>query len=1238
MDGDVPPIPPVPPLFYSRMPAHQARAIRRSAKGSFSSGSINMRTDSDAPSSDLPSPPTPREGSSLEVLLTRTESQVLIETIDGVSIREQASEGPDYYDYSEHFQHTKPTDFKAAPILPGSLQVTNTIREEQGPTTLVSKTVVEGDANAVLAALDIVELPASPVGKRITRDLVLGVLEAPSSTADSEASDGLQAEKTVVRYIHPILDMTSHNGDDMEDLAFNSPETPRAPDTNAEFETSVERGRRSLSSPGMAPSTEGDMSDLLSGYQHTDDRQQDGVSREDNVAADVAAPVANTRRNSGHAPKLSDEQSFKSCTDILEPRMPQLPPNTQDERSFKSPTDVLGNEELKTKASDDRSIRSRKDLPVSSRSASVPASSLPSIDRASDFHTPRPFSEMQLISHSRAVVRKPCALPFDPISNEVELRSGSRPSIKQRPQSDVASSTTLIVAQQPPVVPPRESSVSKEAQRSLAVGSWMLRSLRWGRRQSRIEEPIGLQDGQQVSRGPLHDLSQAVDSSSSPELANYPLETPEKALCRQDFGQMRQTPASSSHQSAASPNISNGEAGPSSHQSSSRDNAAAFVEASSMYSPQRSSLRSRVRSSPAGVPGSPVYSRPDSQTTTHLVWHGRNALAMPPTSASEPHLRLSNDREDTTTDLRLSQYRYNGPLHCLPDLKEESHEDSSLNTSASNLKHSSFRFPFGAPLGVRASVDDGIRFSRRSSVGGTLSSALAQAHGLPSMNFSRMNLLEKLNEEFGLHGSRSLDDFRPASLDQGDGSLQRPVSAGEAKGRRPSHATNHYQLAVTEGMLPVTATSGVVRVRRTQSPELLAEIDQLTIPSVGGLTQRISEFLPSLRNDYMPGGRVEFPAEQVIMEHAMEEIHEIGGPAQKRSSARLRPMPGSPDMVVVEDVLYANLIGKDKEGGGMGSQDDEEAHLEHCEGASPEGDNETVPHTQRHKETSLSKTRANGSSTVHIRSHTAENQVPRVTVESGLQHRRSLQSFASTPRATESQPWNSDKSYPWVITTIPSVDISLPPPSTTRPSPLPGPSHLRNRLSDASSASTLALNTPVSSPLENTSDTSAQACQLHRFSIFGANSDQSHAAGERYPTSALTPPTAIFRDHFSASDTSDDETEPPISRKGRFSLKKRFSSARKVTLEISTRAASKKKTAPSPSPLDIALPNSPVSATSIVEDRATEAQAFTATNRHTFRDAEGMPSATYHRYRLVEHLKRWWHKSGDLIRRLSTRS
>jgi serine/arginine repetitive matrix protein 2 len=1174
----------------------------------------------------------------MEVLLTRTGSQILIEATTGVSIKEQASEGPQYYDYSEQFHHTKSTDSKEAPILPGFVHVTSTTREEQGPTRLFSKTVVEGDADAVLTALDIAELPASPVGKRITRDLVLGVLEAPSSTAESETSDVVQAEKTAVRHIHFTFDMTRHDEQGTRDPSSDLPATPKALDTNAEMQNSVEQDKKDLSSPGMAPSTEGDMSDLLAGYLHTGDKQQDSMTHGDGAAADMASSVANTQRHSGHAKKSSDEQSFKSCTDILEPRTPQPPLKNQDGRSAKSGANVLIDEETNPKAYDDCSLRSRKDLPASSRSASVPASSLLSIDRASDFHTPRPFSEAQLISPSRAVVRKPCLSSFDPKSNEIDLQSSSQPSIKQRPQSAVASSATLIVAQQPPVVPPRDSSISKEAQRSLAVGSWMLRSLRWGRRQSKSEEPTELQESKKAPHTPLYDMLQTGDSSSSLRFGKYVLETPEKALPKQGLAQTGQTPASSSHQSTASPNVSNSEAGPVQLPNPSGNNAAAYVEASSVYSPQRGSLPSRVHSSPAGVPGSPGYNRPDSQTTTHLVWHGRSAHAMPSFSNSEPHLRLPNDQEDSTTDLRLSQYRYNGPLHHLPDLKEESHEDSSLNTSASNLKRSSFRFPFGAPPGTRASVDDGVRFSRRLSLGGTLGSALAQAHGLPSMNFSRMNLLEKLNEEFGLHGSRSLDDIRPASLDEGDGSVQRPVSAGEAEGKYRSYVTNPDQHALPERVLPVTVTTGVVCVRRTQSPELLAEIDQLTIPSVGGLTQRISEFLPSLRDDYKLGRRDEFPAEEVIMEHAMEEIHEIGGPAQKRSSARLRPMPGSPDMVVVEDVLYENIIAKDKEGDRMGSQGDEKVKVKCSEGASPEGDNETVPHTQPHKETLLSKPGKSRSSIVHIRSHTAGSQVSRAAVESELQHRRSLQSFASTPTATRTQPWNSDKSYPWVITNIPSVNISLPPPSTTRPSPLPGPSHLRNRLSDTSSASTLALNTPVGSPPESASTASAQACRLHRFSIFGANSDQSHAAGERYPTSALTPPTAIFRDHFSASDTSDDETELPISRTGRFSLKKRFSSARKATLEISAQAASKKKTTPSPSPRDIALPNSPASGTSVVEDSVAEAQAFTTTNRHTFRDAEGMRSATYHRYRLVEHLKRWWHKGGDLFRRLSTRS
>jgi hypothetical protein len=135
----------------------------------------------------------------------------------------------------------------------------------------------------------------------------------------------------------------------------------------------------------------------------------------------------------------------------------------------------------------------------------------------------------------------------------------------------------------------------------------------------------------------------------------------------------------------------------------------------------------------------------------------------------------------------------------------------------------------------------------------------------------------------------------------------------------------------------------------------------------------------------------------------------------------------------------------------------------------------------------------------------------------------------------------------------------------------------------------------------------------------------------------LSPPTAIFRDHLSASDTSDDE-HYDTTHKTRLSLRKRFSSTRKATLDnqTNTRAGRSKTKAQ-----DLASPESTKPSTnSILQDCVDETQAFTsstAANRHTFRDAEGMRAVDYRKQRIIDRIKTWWHKGSHLIRQLSTR-
>src|SRR4051794_16639530 len=100
----------------------------------------------------------------------------------------------------------------------------------------------------------------------------------------------------------------------------------------------------------------------------------------------------------------------------------------------------------------------------------------------------------------------------------------------------------------------------------------------------------------------------------------------------------------------------------------------------------------------------------DRQSTTHLVWHGRKVSNLQSGYSTEPRPTQGNGQDEAATDLKLSAYRY--PLQYLPDLKEESHEDSSLNTSASNLKNSNFRFPFSAQPSIRMSGEGAFLFVR----------------------------------------------------------------------------------------------------------------------------------------------------------------------------------------------------------------------------------------------------------------------------------------------------------------------------------------------------------------------------------------------------------------------------------------------------------------------------------------------------------------------------------------------
>ncbi|KAL1800752.1 hypothetical protein ACET3X_001094 [Alternaria dauci] len=1039
-------------------------------------------------------------------------------------------------------------------------------------------------------------------------------------------------------------------------------------------------------SPGH--STEDGMSDVLAGYQGTDSKNgTDALMRVGTIQKDMDDTEEHTdastdqdlkplplalHSRSNHVQKSSDELSFKSCTDQLEvsSQSPSFRVGKDlDKGSSASPIEDVSQHNGSRKEADACSFETTAS-PV--RATSVPPSRLLSSNLGTlVMSQSKAATEMPWSKPPSAMLRKQPPVPrressFSIVANK--LRTSSKQNMRQGSVSASGSSSTLSTTPMPPVVPPRESSTSKEAQRVHAAVSFLMRPLpsRFARsRKYPEQEDLPGSDGTNSSACDVNqDMSDATNSDkvarSSPPVVD--MHDAPKAISSKPQG----VPAAKTRSitfstpEACNPyKVLGNSPIPVAQQRAPNSPTPAILEPSSVYSMQDNYSGSHV--DPVdGVAVVPVPSHRDSQTTTHLEWPRYAPSATDggiqqsrPSSIIESHsnssalVPLANIQEDTTTDLRLSGYRYPGPSRYLPDLKEESHEDSSLNTSASNLKGSSFRFPFGAPSGVRASGEDPINFSRRSSmvshrqsvIGSNVGSTLGQAHGLPSMRFSRMNLFDGLTDELGLRYSRSMEEVPSVSQRMSRGSPLRPASAGDVTGLRLSLAELNEAERSRFSMQP-TAMMGLFAMHRARSPELMAEIERLTIPSVGGLTQRFSEFFPSLREYYQCGEPAEFPIEEEIEKHALEEIHEIH-PTQKRSSARLRPMRGVSHMVVIEDDLYDEITSKEKGNGSPGCPNDGGVANSASEAdsiADKSAYKDDVTTTPTHNKTApLLELQVPSTAVLRPRSHTVGPRELRVSGDSALSSRRSLRSIVSTPTATETRPWNSDKNYPWATSTNPAIDISLPRPTAAKHSPRPGPSHLRNRLSDTSTASSFSTaQTATASPFGSPSDSTAHA-RHHRFSTFGRNGDQPHAVGERYPTSALSPPTAIFRDHLSASDISDDE-HYDTTHKTRLSLRKRFSSTRKAKLDNQTAIrASRSKT----NAQDLASPESiKPSTNSIVQDCVGEAQAFTSSttaNRHTFRDAEGMRAVDYRKHRIIDRIKTWWHKGSHLIRRLSNR-
>ncbi|KIW02892.1 uncharacterized protein PV09_05942 [Verruconis gallopava] len=538
------------------------------------------------------------------------------------------------------------------------------------------------------------------------------------------------------------------------------------------------------------------------------------------------------------------------------------------------------------------------------------------------------------------------------------------------------------------------------------------------------------------------------------------------------------------------------------------------------------------------------------------------------------------------------------------------------------------------------------------------SMTLDELRSIPSLQFSRVDLFSKLNEALDFYSDPSeAESFKAETQFQDRPTLTVPlrqkyrsffesldVMAGDPVVVR--HTQN--DLEAEQSYVPlidrmITRPKQVVlpKIQQWTPDELMAEIDRMSIPSINGLTQRLSELLPSLRRYYGENGELKDDDETV--RSALEEI--------KRLGAELIPRIHESDSAANEE--EQRLLKGD---GNFSRFSLERREAESIMKVKKRSRSASMPNDVH--STSLFELEALNSAFTRSRSlshgQSANRRASVSTTEQSQASRRSLVSSS-----VESRPWNLDKSYPWA-NNVPSIDISIPAPDLRRDPIEPRLSCLRNfgdvdEIGDSAESICTENKQMKAGGQSKTFNITASHCRrCSRRSLAGSISrrfglprstsvdrsgfatspnifrgkDRTVDPGDRYPTTGLSPPSASHIDEmrsFFSDDSSHLETHPSPRV---ISLRKRISNL-KTKLPNMPRTHSALEQRPTPVRLIVHRSNS------LFFAQITQKTVHsTGLDAHTD-EASGMPKTEFRAKKLANRMKTLWYRGGELLRTLS---
>lgn len=701
-----------------------------------------------------------------------------------------------------------------------------------------------------------------------------------------------------------------------------------------------------------------------------------------------------------------------------------------------------------------------------------------------------------------------------------------------------------------------------------------------------------------------------------------------------------------------------------------------------------------------------------SQSLSAIALRNRAQPARGPSPFEEQSDSDRGSRE-STTDLRFSGINFvrnKYPSTHLPGLKEESSEDMSINTHRRSTDIANgLQFQLPARIAAVKAMqerrqqelqDKAKMRESRPRPNPDAGRPLAETRDLPSLNFSRMDLIDKLNDALQVRTSKSMDVVarrdlpaiyhpspqRPQSTDPTlwdrytsffNKPEDFPVEVEEDDEPSDDEVEDITEVSRPESRRHSKAGSETESAERPLSPEermlnVATQVNRLSIPSVNGLSERLSELLPCLRDLHL-----DTVLANDRIARTLSDVHQIGHvPSARpgtvmstRTSAGFRTLAERAEEFVKngthDSVIPYRALGLNKELPPLpGSLSlDKVSALPSADGKASylSGSISAPSDITNFLERPASALLRGGKSP--LTEDEVRNLLPPEMNPIARGSKRSL-----VVSSLSSRPWNLDENYPWARSNL-HIDLTAPDQIHHRDGlaaevarhrgtksldcTLTGGDLLGNTTTgiDVGSITTGLDPTTSLTTLQLTGVSTQHARKQSKRSMLGSlklkmglghshhddttrslttspglrSADEpSHNPGDRYPTTALTPPVGFNLDEV-RSYFSDDSAESNKERKtprGR----------RWTGLKSKHKGNHQDPTGRSQS-LDGGLANAhPYDAGSMNERTGIESSAA-----YTL-DGIGMGKAEFRIKRFGEKLRVLFARGGELIRSLSTRS